>query len=301
GMGVHAYIGKVTNADGDTNGNGQIVATAAAVLVDANGKIVKCELDAADYTVSYTSAGEAVAAGEFLTKYEKGEAYGMKAYAGAAKEWFEQADAFEALTVGKTIDEVKAFLAEGDKGTADVINAGCTIMVADFIYAIEKAVANADASLATAEDTLKIGTATTQTVKNATEEKDGANEVAITIVAAAVGNDGAVNAQATDVVDVSFTFDVKGVSKVDIANVVTKKEAGANYGMTAYGFDMNGDGVVKEWFEQADAFNAACFGKNATEIAALAVETGYGAESLQTAGCTIHVGDMVKAAVKAAQ
>ena len=85
GMGVHAYIGKVTNADGDTNGNGQIVATAAAVLVDANGKIVKCELDAADYTVSYTSAGEAVAAGEFLTKYEKGEAYAFIPYAGVCR------------------------------------------------------------------------------------------------------------------------------------------------------------------------------------------------------------------------
>ena len=84
------------------------------------------------------------------------------------------------------------------------------------------------------------------------------------------------------------------------AAIGTKKDAGANYGMAQYGQDLNGDGTVKEWFEQADAFNAACIGKTASELSALAVETGYGATDLQTAGCTIHIGDMVKAAVKAA-
>ncbi len=301
GMGVYAYIEKATDADGDTNGKGEVIATAAAVLVDANGKIVKCEIDTADNTVEYTSAGEAVAAGEFLTKYEKGDAYGMKAYAGAAKEWFEQVDAFEALTVGKTIDEVKALMVDGDKGNDAVISAGCTITISDFVYAVEKAVKNVEASTATADDTLKIGAVTTQSTKNATEEANGENEVATTFVAAAVNKDGKVTAQATDVVDITFTFDTKGVATVDIAAaVVTKEELGTNYNMAAYGYDLNGDGVVKEWFEQADAFNAACVGKTATEIAALAVDTGYGAEALQTAGCTIHVSDMVKAAVKAA-
>ena len=70
--------------------------------------------------------------------------------------------------------------------------------------------------------------------------------------------------------------------------------------MSVYGTDLNGDGTVKEWYEQADAFDAACAGLDKDGIAALAIETGYGAETLQTAGCTIHVSDMVKAAVKAA-
>ena len=221
---------------------------------------------------------------------------------GVVKEWFEQVDAFEALIVGKTVEEVKALVAENGDGTADVMTAGCTITVSDFVYAVEKAVANAADSLATSADTLKIGMATTQSVANATEEKNGSNEIAISIVAAALDNTGAVKAQATDVVDVTFAFDTKGASQTDAAAaVLTKYEKGTNYNMAAYGSDLNGDGVVKEWFEQADAFNAACFGKNATEIAALAVESGYGADALQTAGCTIHVADMVKAAVKAAQ
>ena len=62
---------------------------------------------------------------------------------------------------------------------------------------------------------------------------------------------------------------------------------------------LNGDGVVKEWNEQGAAFDAALVGKTGTEIAALESE-GYGVESVQTAGCTIAISDMVKAAVKAA-
>ena len=69
--------------------------------------------------------------------------------------------------------------------------------------------------------------------------------------------------------------------------------------MAAYGTDLNKDGVVKEWNEQAAAFDAALAGKNADEIAGLEKD-GYGSADLQTAGCTIAVSDMVKAAVKAA-
>ena len=40
GLGVYSVAEKATNADGDTNGQGQAVITVAAVLVDADGKIV---------------------------------------------------------------------------------------------------------------------------------------------------------------------------------------------------------------------------------------------------------------------
>ena len=98
----------------------------------------------------------------------------------------------------------------------------------------------------------------------------------------------------------TIAFDAKGVVTTDLtAALQTKIEKGTNYGMAAYGQDLNGDGVVKEWNEQGAAFDAALAGKTATEIAALEVK-GYGVESVQTAGCTIAISDMVKAAVKAA-
>lgn len=297
GLGVYAYYEKASDADGDTDGEGEVVATAAAVLVDANGKIVKCVIDTADNSVYYTSDGKFVAAGEFKTKYEQGEAYGMKAHAGSAKEWYEQADAFAALTVGKTVDEVKALVADGGKGTDAVISAGCTIAVSDFVNAVEKAVVNAADSSATKDDTLKVAIVSKQVdSKDATEEADGVNEVDITIAAAALDKNSKVTACETDALQAKFTFDAKGAATLDTATEIkTKGEQGDAYGMKAYA------GSVKEWYEQADAFNAACVGKTSTEIAALAAGDGYGVESLQTAGCTISVTDLVEAAVKAAK
>ncbi|MBR2337981.1 MAG: hypothetical protein IKA63_00760 [Clostridia bacterium] len=302
GMGVHAYVEKATNADGDTNGVGEAIVTVAAVLLDTDGKIVKCVLDVADNTVNFTSDGKFVETGEFQTKYEKGDAYGMKAYGGATKEWYEQADAFTALVVGKTVDEVKALVATGGKGTDEVINAGCTIEISDFALAVEKAVTNAAESGATKDHTLKLGVVSSQqSSKDATEDAAGMNEVDTTAVAAVLDKDGKVVAMSTDALQAQFAFDAKGATTVEAgAAIATKKDKGANYGMAQYGQDLNGDGTVKEWFEQAQAFNAACVGKTAAEISALAINTGYGAQSLQTVGCTIHVGDMVKAAVKAA-
>ncbi|MBQ2676793.1 MAG: hypothetical protein IJF54_05285 [Clostridia bacterium] len=302
GMGVHSYIEKVTNADGDTNGSGEAATTVAAVLLDKDGKIVKCAIDTMANKVAFTSEGKFVEAGEFKTKYELGNDYNMKAFGGAKKEWFEQVDALTALVAGKTIDEVKALVAKDYKGTEDVINAGCTIYISDFVLAIEKAVKNAVESEATKDDTLKLGIVSAQAdSKDATEEAEGVNEVDTTIVAAVVNKDGKVVVSSTDALQAKFKFDAKGAATVEKgAAITTKKELGTNYNMAKYGQDLNKDGVVKEWFEQAAAFDAACAGKTASEISALAIDTGYGVESLQTAGCTMHVSDMIKAAVKAA-
>ncbi len=308
GMGVHAYYEAAMSADGDTNGVGEVVATVAAVLVDKDGKIVKCEIDTADNVVNFTSAGAAVPAGEFVTKAELGTNYNMAAYGadlngdGIVKEWFEQADAFEAACVGKTVDEVKALLADGYYGTEELAKAGCTIGVLDFVKAVEKAVANAAESYALAEDTLKVAIVSSANGTDATADAAGSYEMEIAFAAAA-SKDGIVNAMATDTLAVTFAFDAKGVTTTDVAaELKTKNELGTAYNMAAYGTDLNGDGVVKEWNEQAAVFSAACVGYTADEIAALVAADGYyGVESLQTAGCTMGVSEIAKAAVKAAK
>ena len=189
GLGIQTAT-KVTNASEDANGKAQATMTVAAVTVDAAGKIVACQLDTADYTVAFTADGKAVANDSFKTKYEQGADYNMVAYGQATKEWFEQADAFETVVAGKTIDEVKALVAEGNKGTDEVVTAGCTIMINDFVVAIEKAVANAVATTATTADTLKIGTYTQQTTKDAAEDAKGSNKLETTFFAATVAADG---------------------------------------------------------------------------------------------------------------
>ena len=308
GMGVSASFGDVTGADGETNGKGEVIATVAAVLVDSEGKIVKCVLDTADNTVEYTSAGVAVA-GEFATKRELGDNYMMAAYGtdlngdGKVLEWYAQADAFAATCVGKTVSEVKALIGEsGYYGNEELATAGCTIGVLDFIFAVEKAVANATASTATSADELAVAVVSTQTTKDATADANGENALDISFAAVAK-KDGKVTVAATDVLSVSFGFDAAGVATTDTsAALATKGELGDNYMMAAYGTDLNGDGKVLEWYAQADAFEAACAGLDANGIAALVGESGYyGVEALATAGCTMGVADLVAVTVKAAK
>jgi len=293
GMGSYSYIDKATNAEGDTNGAGEYVTTVAAVLLDKDGKIVDAVIDTADNVVEYTSVGKVVAPVEFKTKYELGFDYNMKKY-GAKKEWFEQVDAFVATVKGKTISEVKALVADGGKGNEDVVNAGCTIAVADFVKALEKAVNNAKDSESTKAANLKLGiVSSVAESQDAADDVKGKVKVTTTFVAAATDKAGKVIATSTDALDVEFTFDTKGTSNVDkTAELKTKYELGNDYNMKKYG-------AKKEWFEQADAFNKVCVGKTADEISKLAANDGKAGDALTGAGCTINVADIIKATIKA--
>lgn len=301
GMGVYSAYSSVKSASEEANGSAEVTHTVAAVILDKDGKIVDVEIDAANNKGEYTVNGEFVAADGYKTKEEKGSDYGMVAYAGSKLEWDEQVDAFENLVKGKTIGEVKALVAsDGYYGTDDVISAGCTIGVSDFVKAVEKACANATVCTAGKVD-LELGVVSFQKdCKNASEEADGVNEIDTIFAAALVGEDDKVVVMTIDSSVAKFTFNVKGEATLDATTAIsTKNELGENYNMSKYGADLNGDGVVKEWNEQAAALANLCVGKTASEIAGLAIDTGYGSADVQTAGCTIKVSEMVEAAVKA--
>ncbi len=305
GLGVYSYTEEGTNASEEANGKGEIIVTAAAVMVDANGVIVDCAIDSIAYTADWTLAGESVTDSEIKTKYELGYNYNMAAYGsdvngdGKVLEWFEQIDAFRSVVKDKTIDEVKAMVVNGYQGNEEIMNAGCTMGIADYVKALEIAVANAKDSEALAIDTLNVAMVAVNEGKAATEEANGNVELEVTVVGSAVDADGKVSAMVTDAVQASVTFSATGEATYAAGELKTKLELGDAYNMAAYGADLNGDGKVLEWYDQAAAFDVACLGKTANEISALAVD-GYGVESLQTAGCTIGITDMVKAAVKAA-
>ena len=136
------YIRTVSQSDaGSAEGKSEFAMTSAAVSFDGDGRVVSCELDAADIAVQYTADGKAVPVKDFSTKRELGDRYGMKA-AGAKAEWYEQADAFEKVIEGKTPSEIKAMVTDKGYGNDEVISAGCTISVEDFVKAIEKAAKN---------------------------------------------------------------------------------------------------------------------------------------------------------------
>lgn len=296
-----------TSATDAKNGAFEAVFNVAVVLVDKDGKIVACKIDVVDNTVNFTLTGEAVAAGEFKTKHELGTAYGMSTnpYAtdingdGVVKEWNEQADILCAKVVGKTIDEVKAMVVEEGRGNADLQTAGCTIAINGYVAAIEAAVKNATTEVS-ANATVSIGVVSEAEGTNATAEKNGSYEITANIVGMAKV-DGKVAASYTTSVVATGNFTNAG-AYVD-AKVEDKRLAGDSYGMATnpYSTDLNGDGVILEWYKQIEALEALYVGKTATEIAALVLETSYGTEEVVNADCTISIAGYVAAAVKAAQ
>ena len=137
GMGV-LISASATDATADKEGQGKATINVAVITVDADGKVVACQIDTADNSVKYTAEGKAVASNGFKTKYELGNDYNMVTYGGSAKEWFEQAAAFDAACLGKTVSEVASLMGADGKGVADVQAAGCTIYVSEFVKAASK-------------------------------------------------------------------------------------------------------------------------------------------------------------------
>ena len=301
GFGIVTEMDEPKNADGDTNGEATVNTTAVAVLLDAEGKIVDVKADTLQAKTAWTAEGVAAAATEMKTKYELGTDYNMAAFGhkhdgseGAVLEWFEQIDAFAATAKGKTLAEVKAFMTEDTYTTGDLAAAGCTISVGSIMNALDKAVANAVATEATSADKLNLAFATSVSNTDATEEKNGTVDVTATIVAAITDAEGKVVVAKTDAAQAKVTFDTAGVSTTDTAaELKTKGELGTAYGMSTYA-------NTAEWDVQVAEFDKALVGKTAAEFAAFTDETGYATGDLATAGCTINVNDMIKAATAAA-
>jgi hypothetical protein len=84
----------------------------------------------------------------------------------------------------------------------------------------------------------------------------------------------------------------------------TKMELGDAYGMAPVGIDNDGNGVCKEWYEQAKAFEAYVVGKTGTEVAALETQEAGGHQiavdqALLDAGCSMQITDFMAAVAKA--
>ena len=84
-------------------------------------------------------------------------------------------------------------------------------------------------------------------------------------------------------------------------------ELGDDYNMAKYGkdMDMNGDGIVKEWYLQSAEFSKYVLGKTAEEVKN--IKTAPNAHNYQMAtdkvlldaGCTIQISDIKAVVAKA--
>ena len=96
-----------------------------------------------------------------------------------------------------------------------------------------------------------------------------------------------------------------GETAVEFTNLKTKMELGDDYNMAKYGHSLVGNTTVKEWYEQAKAFESWVVGKTVDEVKNMKLQTmdnGYviaDEKDLLDAGCTISIEEFRDAVVKA--
>ena len=134
-------LGSSANAEAEKAGNAQLDVNIAVVTM--NGDVITSAiLDALQAKVAFDAAGAVTSdvAAAPMTKNELGENYGMKAYAGSAYEWNEQAAAFAQYITGKTASEVAGIAVTEDTKVTDAdLASTVTISVGGFQGLIAKA------------------------------------------------------------------------------------------------------------------------------------------------------------------
>ncbi len=302
GMGV--AFGDITNS--------QVNATIAAVVLDADGKIVECRIDAIQN--KYSIGEDAVTFSVLDTKMELGDNYNMATYGknqdrngdGVVKEWYEQAKAFEAYVVGMTVAEVEAIATQTqDDGyviPADdaLLSAGCTIQITDFKAAVAKACKDDQAVDFKAKGEFTLGIAANNADDGSSVSDEGVATVKLNSdIAATVVQDGKIVATVNDAIQPQVVVDAEGnVTSKSVGKgegiLKTKRELKEDYKMAAFGAPNVEGGTVKEWYVQSAAFSAYVVGMTADQVKGLDTKEVNNHlissdDALLSAGCTMQI------------
>lgn len=264
----------------------EIDSVCAAVLVDADGKIIDVKIDEAQTKPDLKKNNGDVS--DLRTKLEKKEDYGMKSSSPIGKEWYEQVEAFEAWAKGKTAEEVKAGIGEDGYASDADLKAGCTIYANGFATVTAKAVENATDCGAKATDTLKLGMTTSKYYESNETNLQYDTDYAIVTVDA----DGKVTSCIIDASQAKCTI-ADGKFTVEKGAFKSKKELGDDYAM------KSASPIGKEWYEQAAAYEQWCIGKTADEIKGCYGEDMSASDADLKAGCTITISAIVDNTAKA--
>lgn len=300
GLAILPSLAKSKSAAAEENGKADFDVSVVAVLVDDNGVIQDCIIDAVATSVKFNAAGEVVdfdETKEILTKNELGEDYGMKKFAGSKYEWNEQAEALAQYAVGKTAQELRSgAIDESGKALDADLASVATISLGSYVNAIEKAVANAQNLGTNAGDVLKLAVINAMSAA-AAGEKDGTIQLTVDVTAITMNGE-TITACTIDSLQAKVSFDTTGVLTTDVTVAPqTKNELGENYGMKKFA------GSKYEWNEQAANFAAYVTGKTAAEVAGIAInEATKPAEDTDlAASVTISIGGFQALIAKAAQ
>lgn len=251
---------------------GQVDTTMAAVLFDADGKVVDVIIDVAQIRVNFDADLKVTNRdAELKSKKELGPDYGLINASEIGKEWYEQIEALEAWMVGKTVSEItgmKTF--ERDPSHLHVpdepdLKSSVTITVEAYLAAVEKAFANA----IEVEGAEKLGLGNKSSIAKSKDYQpaEGDNpevlpvaQVDTVITATAFDADGKVVGTIIDNAQIRVNFDAEGKVTNRDAELKTKKELGPDYGL------INASEIGKEWHEQIEALEDWMVGKTVSEI-----------------------------------
>ena len=284
-------LGILTEAS-DQERTGKIDTIAAAVLLDAEGRVADVMLDEVEISVTGDSTDKVTMPTDDRTKRQKGDDYPLAAVSSLKKGWAEQADAFGNYLTGKTPDEVKK-LATDDDGKpkdADLLST-CTIAVDGYRDAVVRACENAKAVGSARGDRAVLGVSVRNDTKELTadDDHDVTAQVDITVTALTLDADGRVTGAVADVAEPALTVGADGtVSAPEM--VKTKVELGDSYGM------RGASSLDKEWYEHSEGWCDYLKGKTRTEIAGIPDD---GSDADLAALCTISVTELQKAALAA--
>lgn len=265
----------------------EIDSICAAVLVDADGKLIDVKIDEAQTKPDLTKDDGDVS--DLRTKLAKQYDYNMAAASPIGKEWFEQIAAFQDWAKGKTVDEIKAGVGEDGYASDADLKAGCTMYANGFVSVVSQAMENAKEIGAAATDTLGLSVTTEKYYESNETNLQYDSDYAIVTLDA----DGKVTSCIIDASQAKCSIE-DGKFTVEKGSYPTKKELQNDYGMASV------SPIGKEWFEQAAAFEAWCVGKTADEIKACVGEDMTSNDADLSAGCTITIVSIANNAAAAA-
>ncbi|MBE6806703.1 MAG: hypothetical protein E7527_01630 [Ruminococcaceae bacterium] len=266
----------------------RVKGTVAAVVLDADGKILDCKLDEVTFTATLQE-GVHTPVADLSTKEELGDLYrpteeDLGGEEGSTAPWHEQAEKFCDYVEGKTGAQVGA-IAATDGRTEQI--PGCDLTVTDFITAVVEAANRAKPFPVGREDDLELALTAYH------EPNNNAKKInyALDLAAVTLDEQHRITGCVTDQAEIRLTVEEDAFTTLS-GLVKTKRQLGDGYGM------KTASPIGKEWYQQADAFDAYAVGKTAQALAGLSLNEG---KTDAVSGCTITVKEMLKNLIKAAR
>lgn len=281
-------LGSIHTLTMKDTSNAVLKTTAAAVVLDKNGKIIDCVLDEIAFTVPLKD-GVAQEVADLTTKREKGDSYIPTAEevggsATTTDSWEDQVEDFCDFVEGKTHSELSG-LATTD-GKSDQIE-GCDLIITDFIQAVVRASEEAKPASVGAGNDLEL--ALTAHKAETTADKP---QYDIELAAVTLDEGERLTGCMTDTLQAKLTI-AEGIFSSMSGGLESKRQMGDGYGMKA------ASAIKREWYEQADAFDTYAVGKTASELSSTKLDAEGKTDAIS--GCTVAVSAMLQNVVKAAR